>query len=678
MPRVFILLSVAALCAGHLAAQNVGYVVDNALGQVKVVDLSSRRVSATISTGREASEILILANNRLAFVANQADNNVALVDLNANTLLATIAVGQAPADMVASNDGRFLYVADEGSNDVAVIDIAARSVITTIPVDATPVQVNMSPDGNFVYAVNRDATPTGTISVIDVRLGQVVKTLPVGSQPVLLAIAPTLTTAYVINSVSDSVSVIDLATNVVTATFGVGHSPTSAAFSTDGRFLYIVNRASNSISVVDTRQNRVLAQIPVGTQPAAMVVTFDSKFGYVSNQGSNSVNVLDLTTNTNEDTVAVGSVPFDIELDPNENFLYVTNVNSQSLTVIDVDTDRVVATIPVGGAPVQFSFLNAPTLLELAPNPATAGSSITLNGEGFLPSSMLRIVTASGTTPVRPTFLDSEGLQIFLPPIPGSGASVVVDNPDGNSSETLSLRIGSTAPSILPGGVVDSAGFPAAPYPISGGAAVSVFGNYPGVTTQQAQNFPLPTALSGARVTFNGIPAPMYYVRSDIINVVAPFAIPQPTVRVAVTLQDQTSAVETVNTASSSPAIFLIDTAGNVAARHAFRLLDIVTPADPAQRGELVAMYVTGLGPTSPPSFDAIATRSDVYSFTVAQPVVTIAGINAQVQFSGLTPGVSGLYQINVWVPDAAPSGSVDVTVTIGALTSNRARLAVK
>ena len=678
MSKLSFLVSIAGQIAGILAAQNVGYVVDNALGQVKVVDLNQRRVTATVAVGNQASEILVLPNNRTALVANQADNTVSLLDLTTNTPAATIAVGQAPGDMIASGDGRFLYVANQGSNDITVIDVAARAVVAAVPVDTTPVQVNLSPDGRYVYAVNHDALPSGTVSVIDASRNQIVTTMAVGLQPVQFAISPSLTTAYVINSGSGSVSAIDLSRNEVTATIPVGQGPSSAAFSTDGRFLYVVNRDSNSVSVIDTQQDREVTRIPVGTQPVDMVVTFDSKFGYVSNQGSNSVSVLDLTYNTNESTISVGSGPFDVNLDPNENFLYVTNIGSQSVSVVDVNTDRVVATIPIGGAPVQFSFLNPPTLLELAPNPAPAGSRIVLNGEGFLPTSTVRVIATSGTTTVRPVFLDSEGVQITLPAFPGQNAAIVLDNPDGNSSETLAFRIGSPGPSIFSGGVVEDAGFHAAPYPISEGAVVAVFGAFPGLDGQQAPGFPLPTRLEGARVTFNGVPAPLYFVRSDVIDAVAPATLPQPTARVAVTVRGETSAVEPVNTAPTSPGIFMIDSNATAAARHGLRPLDIVTAADPAERGEIIVLYVTGLGTTDPPQFPGWAARDDMLSSTPVTPVVTIGDTVAQVLFSGLTPGSSGLYQINLVVPDSAPSGNVAVTVTTGALTSNPARITVK
>ena len=673
------------LCAiSGLFGQNVAYVVDNALGQVDVIDLAQRRVSATIPSGSQASEMLILPNNRVAIVSNQADNTVAFLDLNGNQQIATLPVGQLPSSLTGSPDGRLVYVANLGSNDVTVIDVASRSALATVPVDATPVQVNLSPDGHFVYVVNQDAAPTGNISLIDTRHNRVAKTLTVGLRPAQFAISPNQVTGYVINNGSDSVSVVDLSRNEVTATIPVGHNPVSGTFSTDGSLFYVVNQGGNSVSVVDTRANRVVTQIPVGAQPVEMVITFDSKFGYVSNQGSNSVSELDLTANTNDLNINVGNGPFDLSLDPIENFLFVTNVNSQSVSVIDPNTDRVVATIPVGGAPIQFALSNAPTLLELAPNPVQAGGQITLSGEGFLPSSTVRVITTSPprTVTVSPTFLDNEGLQITLPALQGSAsvASIVVDQPDGDSSETLTVQIGAPGPAILSGGVVEAGGFQARPYPISAGAFVAIFSNVSGITGQTSPTFPSATTFNNVRVTFNGVAAPLYYVGPEVISAVAPAALATATsARVAVTYQGQAGPVETVNVAATSPGIFMIDTAGTAAARHGSRPLDTVTAADPAARGETISLYLTGTGSTSPPYFDAEAPPIDALLQTLAQPTVMIGAVPAKVLFSGLTPGTASLYFINLEVPITAPTGSaVGVTVTIDPWTSNRANLAIK
>ncbi len=690
MKRDFFLA--AALSVMPMLAQGVAYIVDNAKGQVEVFDLGSRQVVSTIRTGSQASEIYILPNNRFAFVSNQGDNTVTLLDLQAGASVASIAARQGPGSLAGTPDGRFLYVANEGSNDVTVIDVARRSVITTIPVGATPVQVNLSPDGLFAYAVNQD---DGTITVIDAIRYQVQQTLPVGQQPNQIAIAANLSTAYILNTGSNSVSLLDLRTNTITGSVPVGAGPVTAAFSSDAQRLFVVNRDSNSVSIIDTRQNTVVSTISVGAQPAAIAVTFDGKFAYVTNQGAGTVSLLDLTANTQADVISVGGGPFSVQFDPNENFLYVTNLTSGTLSVIDTSTDKPTS-IPVGGAPVQFAFLNAPTLLEISPNPAPACSLITLKGEGFVPASAISYNSSAfaGAAPACPAapapagFVDSETWQALVPPLAASSVGISVVNPDGNASEQLVLQIALSPPPVVisPGGVVEGAGFQKAPYPISGGSIVSVFGSFPGASTDQARNFPLPTTLANVRVDFNGMPAPLLYVSPAQINAVAPAGLLARAeglsngqvmpVQVSVTVlgppgsPPYVSAPASVSVAAAAPGIFADPASGIGAFLHGADLSP-VTSANPARAGETIVLYCTGLGSTSPPPVDGQPAPADVLSPAVSPPVVTVGATQANVRFAGLAPLYAGLYQINFDVPSGTGAGNVTVKVTAASWTSN-------
>ena len=44
----------------------------------------------------------------------------------------------------------------------------------------------------------------------------------------------------------------------------------------------------------------------------------------------------------------------------------------------------------------------------------------------------------------------------------------------------------------------------------------------------------------------------------------------------------------------------------------------------------------------------------------------SIGGVPAPVTFAGLAPGIPGLYQINIQVPDAVRSGAQEVVVSNG------------
>jgi uncharacterized protein (TIGR03437 family) len=678
-----------AVCAGALYAQNEAYVVDNSVsGRVLVVDLTTRLVKTAISTGRESSEILILPNNRFAFVSNAASNNVVMLDLPARQVVATIGTGGGPGSMAVTPDGRTLYVADGDTNDVTVVDVASRMRIAMISVDATPVALDISPNGRLLYVVNQDELPTGTVSVIDTSQNKVVQTLSVGLKPSGFVIAPNGTTGYVVNTGSNSISVVDLTGNQVIGTpIAVGSSPVNLAITADGRRLYSLNQGSSNISVIDAAQNRVIGvPITVGTRPADMAITSDGLYAFVTNMGSGNVSVVNLATNAVEDTITVGNQPFSATFDPNEDFLFVTNLGSGTISAIDANSDALVSTVAVGGLPVQFEFLNAPTLTDVSPNPAPAGAQLTLKGEGFVAGSTVQFVTTAPPRTLTPavTFVNSETLLTTAPDIGQATATVSVLNPDGNSSEGLPFRLGQPPPpppgpvTISAGGVVEGAGFQKAPYPISGGGIVSVFGTFTGALQQQAMAFPLLTSLGNTTVTFNGTLAPLLFTSTGQINLVAPTSLLGTTsAQVVVTVAGQASAPATVNLAPAAPGIFIIDPSNNAGAfEHANG--SIISDANPARRGETIIMFLTGLGATTPPAADGQPASFTTLSRTVVTPVVTVSGTPANLRFSGLTPGFSGLYQINFDVPATAPSGSAAVAVTAAGLASNSVRLAME
>jgi uncharacterized protein (TIGR03437 family) len=137
--------------------------------------------------------------------------------------------------------------------------------------------------------------------------------------------------------------------------------------------------------------------------------------------------------------------------------------------------------------------------------------------------------------------------------------------------------------------------------------------------------------------------------------------------------------VETVSVATAAPGLFRMPATGLGAVAHGSRPADLVTTSDPAQRGETVILYATGLGPTFPEGPEGEPAPFDVFSETVLPVTATVGGLPATVEFSGLSPGFSGLYQINLQVPMDAPVGDeVPLLVTVGSTTGNSVPLAVR
>jgi uncharacterized protein (TIGR03437 family) len=83
-----------------------------------------------------------------------------------------------------------------------------------------------------------------------------------------------------------------------------------------------------------------------------------------------------------------------------------------------------------------------------------------------------------------------------------------------------------------------------------------------------------------------------------------------------------------------------------------------------AKPGEILILYMTGLGPASPPIATGQAAPPDRLS-DVQFPLhcvwdsVNGAGQTADIQFAGLAPGTVGVYQVNIAAPGPFPRTAI-------------------
>jgi len=246
-------------------------------------------------------------------------------------------------------------------------------------------------------------------------------------------------------------------------------------------------------------------------------------------------------------------------------------------------------------------------------------------------------------------------------------------------------------PAIYPGGVVNGASF-APGAPIAPGSIASIFGENLADTSDPAtaegivaSSLPLPTTLGGAMVRVNGIPAQLFYVSRKQINFLMPPELGDAAQgSVTVIVGASLSNPQTVSLATFAPGIFqLANGQGAILIANTATVAAPVTSiagsqARPANPGEFITIYCTGLGPvTNQPPTGAPASSSPL-SITTTAPAVRVGNIPATVSFSGLAPGFVGLYQVDVQIPPSAPAGNaVPITIQSRNAISNAVTIAI-
>jgi len=233
-------------------------------------------------------------------------------------------------------------------------------------------------------------------------------------------------------------------------------------------------------------------------------------------------------------------------------------------------------------------------------------------------------------------------------------------------------------PGVATGGVVDAASFRAT---VSAGSWMSIFGAHLSGTTRpwQASDFvgsALPLSLDGVAVQVNGYPAAVSYVSPGQINAQVPDGVNPGTANVQVITAAGASALGQVNAQPVAPGFFTFGSGGTSYVAAASTDGTALSPNRPAHPGEMVSLYASGFGPTTPgvasgQMFDGAAPLTAPDQLTV-----TIGNVTAADQFAGIS--AAGLYQFNLLVP-SLPDGNQPVMAQIeGASTQQPVFLTVQ
>ena len=293
--------------------------------------------------------------------------------------------------------------------------------------------------------------------------------------------------------------------------------------------------------------------------------------------------------------------------------------------------------VPVIGAPLTFTL--------------PAGASFTQNssGQNLVDGATANYGNAAAIVNLGP----NQGDLVFLATVGLSSVEF-----DGYAR---------TYPAINSNSVVNAA-TSAAGQGLAPGSYISIYGTALADATQVESTPSLPVSLSDVSVSFDGggmsLPGHLSYVGPGQVNVQIPWEFQgQSSVAMKVTIGDYlSSSLYTVPLATYSPGVFaVVDATSGV----------VLTPgANAVKRGDVLVIYANGLGPVSNQPASGNPSPSSPLAMTTATPVVTVGGSAAAVAFSGLTPQLVGLYQVNATVPANAPTGSQSLVVSLNGVSS--------
>jgi uncharacterized protein (TIGR03437 family) len=200
---------------------------------------------------------------------------------------------------------------------------------------------------------------------------------------------------------------------------------------------------------------------------------------------------------------------------------------------------------------------------------------------------------------------------------------------------------------------------------LSPGSIFSVWGSGLADGTSAAGATPLPKLLGNVCLYVNATPVPLFFVSPGQINAQLPFNVPS-VASLTVSSTGGQSSPFGIQVESIGPAIFKSSSGAPVI----IRTVDgkMISNSTPIHLNEVLNIYMTGLGAVTSPMNAGDAGPSNPPVTTSGFPAITLGGASIFTLWSGLAPGLVGVYQVNAQVPfHHIPTGDkIPLTISLG------------
>ena len=285
-------------------------------------------------------------------------------------------------------------------------------------------------------------------------------------------------------------------------------------------------------------------------------------------------------------------------------------------------------------------------------------------------------VTGAGGRPVfRIAFLQFSPFTSFNITEPETLAAVhdLLQTPEDfvvDGTARLALRTGPPVAQSVISGIWDPQSRAIAPgglFTVFGRNLTSVGGDLAGLVGNR-----IPTSLNGTSVLMAGRLVPILEVRPDHVIAQVPADMPIGSQPVVVrTPKGDSSAIAAVVMAAA-PAVFFssITREGPVAAVYKNNGTEI-SMENPARPNDVLLFFSTGFGPRTTPAMVSGISAPESPLMRTLNPTVLIGGRPAAVLYSVLAPGLVGIVQTAVRMPQSAGSGNIPLVVSLGDVRAN-------
>ena len=291
-------------------------------GAVIVYDIENKKRLDSISLNQSVdgsdyqdsftSDLVMDQEGRELFVLDRGNFRMVRIDLASRKITASIKTGRQPFGLCLSPDGKTAFVANVGMYDYPLLPDITKENYDSMLLPFHPYGNNTKESIEGYYWKGRKIPGLGSpnapeamsVFVIDLGTNQVTDRFKTG---------------YQIGQMVEGAEVVG------------GSSPNSIA--AGSKYAYVTNATNDNISVIDYRAHRLIGNIAIrvdsnidryrGLLPFGITLSRDEKTLYVALLGFNAVAVIDVETRKTKGLIPTGWGPSRVLLGKDEKDLYI-------------------------------------------------------------------------------------------------------------------------------------------------------------------------------------------------------------------------------------------------------------------------------------------------------------------------------------------------------------------
>jgi len=297
------------------------------------------------------------SSGNLAFVLNTARDAVDIVNVSTERISGTVSLGSTPLSLAFDSSNGYLYVSLFHNSTLVQIDPTSDSVTRYIPSGEPSVyqtlMLGYDPFADRLIVANE---ASDNISIIDPTNASVTQRLVVGYEPNAIAIDQPNDRVWIANYLSANVSELNATSLQLLGSVPVGSYPDSLAVAGSDR-AFVASYLWDNLTAVNTTTGTVVGSVGTGSIPWGLTWDPVNDHLYACNNGNDNLTVITSPTNlTPIRSIAIGAAPGGPAYDARDNLLLVPQLDTGNLTLLNASNGQLVGAILIGPSVTSVAF----------------------------------------------------------------------------------------------------------------------------------------------------------------------------------------------------------------------------------------------------------------------------------------------------------------------------------